>query len=46
MHIFYLLTHLQIFVPSLEIIFFINHYFIVYIFKYCTSYRGNSVIET
>ena len=36
-HSFFFLTLLRIFVPSLEILFIINHYFLVYIFKYRTS---------
>ena len=38
-HIFVFLILLGVFVPCLEIIFFINHYFIVCIFKYHTSSR-------
>ena len=44
-HIFVFLTLLQIFVPRLEIIFFINHYFLVSIFKYRTSSRINYGLE-
>ena len=44
-YIFIFFTPLQIFVPLLEIIFFNNHYFLVCIFKYCTSTRVNYVIE-
>ena len=39
------LIPLWIFVPCLEILFFINHYFLVCILKYCTSLLVNSVIE-
>ena len=45
-HIFVFLTLLQIFVPRLEIIFFINNDFLVCILKCSTSGRVNSVIET
>ena len=41
-HIFVFLTLLRIFVPRLEIIFCINCYFLVCIFKYCISSRVNS----
>ena len=44
-HIFFFLTPLQIFAPCLEILFFINHYFLVYIFKYRTSPCVNSGLE-
>ena len=37
--IFVFLTPLEIFVPCLGILFFINHYFLVCIFNYCTSLR-------
>ena len=43
--LFVFLTLLQVFIPRLEIIFCINHYFLVYIFKYCTSLRVNSGLE-
>ena len=43
--IFVFLTLLQIFVPRLEILFCINHYFLLYIFKYRTSLGVNSVLE-
>ena len=36
---FVFLTPFKIFVPCLEILFFINHYFLVCIFKYRTSLR-------
>ena len=39
-HVFVFLTSLLIFVPCLEVILFINHYFLVCIRKYCTSTRG------
>ena len=42
---FFLLTLLQIFVPHLEILFCINHYFILCIFKYRTSLHFNSGLE-
>ena len=44
-HILVFLTPLLIFVTSLEILFFINHYFLVYIFKYHTSLWVNSGLE-
>ena len=44
-NIFVFLTPLQIFVPRLEMIFFINHYFLVCIFKYCKISRVNSGLE-
>ena len=40
------LTSLLIFVTRLEILFFINHYFLVCIFKYCTSSSINYGLET
>ena len=40
-HNFVFLTLLRIFVPRLEILLFINHYFLVCIFKYFTSSRVN-----
>ena len=42
-YIFFLLTPLRIFVPRLEIIIFINHYFLVCIFKYRRSPRVYSL---
>ena len=42
---FIFLNFLQIFVPGLEILFCINCYILVYIFKYRTSTRINSWIE-
>ena len=44
--IFVFLTLLQIFVPRLEILFCINHYFLVCIFHYSSSSRVNSGLET
>ena len=43
-HIFVFLNPLQIFVPHLEILFFINNYFLVFIFNYCTILLVSSVI--
>ena len=45
-YIFVFLTSLQIFVPHLERLFFINHYFIVCIFKYHSSSHIFSLIKT
>ena len=42
---FVFLTPLWIFLPRLEIIFFINQYFLVCIFKYRTSLHINSGLE-
>ena len=44
-HICVLLTHLRLFVPRLEILFFIKNCFLVCIFRYCTSLRIHSVLE-
>ena len=44
-YIFVFLTPLRIFVPRLEILFFINHYFLVCIFNYCISSCVNSGLE-
>ena len=38
-HIFLFLTSSLIFVPCLEVLFFMNQYFLACIFKYCTSTR-------
>ena len=43
-HNFVFLTLLQIFVTHFGILFFINHYFLVFMFKYCTRLRVISVI--
>ena len=37
--IFFFFASPLIFVPQLEVLFFINHYFLVCVFKYCTSTR-------
>ena len=44
-HISVFLTPLRIFAPCLEILFFINNYFLVGLFKYITSSRVNSGLE-
>ena len=44
-YIFVFLILLRIFVPRLDILVCINHYFIVCIFKYCTSLRLNYGLE-
>ena len=44
-HNWVFLTYLWIFVTCLEIIFYINHYFLVCTFKYRTSLRINSGLE-
>ena len=44
-HIFVCLASLLIFVPRLEVIFFMNHYFLVCIFKYRTITRIFNLIK-
>ena len=39
LHILVVLTSLLLFVPRLEVLLFVNHYFIVCIFKCCKSTR-------